>query len=79
MKFRALGMNDDVYFRDLNPVDIYLVNEKAGRLHISFNDGEGLFIDKSSGYKAELYKHTDPPQKLARYFFFPDFFEYEVQ
>lgn len=72
-------MNDDVYFRDLNPVDIYLVNEKAGRLHISFNDGEGLFIDKSSGYKAELYKHTDPPQKLARYFFFPDFFEYEVQ
>lgn len=65
------------YFSDLNPVDIYLVNEKAGRLHISFNDGEGLFIDKSSGYKAELYKHTDPPQELARYFFFPDFFEYQ--
>lgn len=72
-------MNGNVYFRDLNPVDIYLVNEKAGRLHISFNDGEGLFIDKCSDYKAELYKHTDPPQKLTRYFFFPDFFEYEVQ
>lgn len=63
------------YFTDLNPVDIYLVNEKAGRLHISFNDGEGLFIDKSSVDKAELYKHTDPPQRLARFFFFPDFFE----
>ncbi len=70
-------MNGNVDFRDLNPVDIYLVNEKSGLLHISFNDGEGLFIDKSSGYKAELYKHTDPPQKLARYFFFPDFFEFQ--
>lgn len=70
-------MNGNVDFRDLNPVDIYLVNEKSGLLHISFNDGEGLFIDKSSDYKAELYKHTDPPQKLARYFFFPDFFEFQ--
>ena len=66
------------YFPDLNPVDIYLVNEKAGRLHITFNEGEGLFIDKSNGYKAELYMHNDPPRKLAQYFFFPDFFEFEV-
>jgi hypothetical protein len=70
-------VNGNVYFRDLNPVDIYLVNENAGRLHISFNDGEGLFIDKRGEYKAELYKHADPPQKLARYFDFPDFFEYK--
>lgn len=76
-KLFFITQNGKRYFTDLNPVDIYLVNEKAGRLHLSFNDGEGLFIDKSSGYKAELYKHTDPPQKLARYFFFPDFFEYE--
>lgn len=76
-KLFFITQNGKRYFTDLNPVDIYLVNEKAGRLHISFNDGEGLFIDKSSGYKAELYKHTDPPQKLARYFFFPDFFEFQ--
>lgn len=70
-------MNGNVDFRDLNPVDIYLVNEKSGLLHISFNDGEGLFIDRSSDYKAELYKHTDPPQKLAKFLFFPDFFEFQ--
>ena len=70
-------MNGNVDFRDLNPVDIYLVNEKSGLLHISFNDGEGLFIDRSSEYKAELYKHTDPPQRLARFLFFPDFFEFQ--
>ncbi|MPM82460.1 hypothetical protein SDC9_129521 [bioreactor metagenome] len=76
-KLFFITQNGKRYFTDLNPVDIYLVNEKAGRLHISFNDGEGLFIDKSSGYKAELYKHADPPQRLAKYFFFPDFFEYQ--
>jgi len=72
-------MNGNIYFRDLNPVDIYLVNESAGRLHISFNGGAGLFIDKCSGYKAELYKHTDPPKRRAKDFIIPDFFEYEVQ
>ncbi len=65
------------YFTDLNPVDIYLVNEKAGRLHISFDGGEGLFVDKSGDYGTELYKHADPPPKLARFFFIPDFFEYQ--
>lgn len=68
--------NGNVYFRDFNPVDIYLVNEKSGLLHISFNRGEGLFIDKRNDFKAELYKHMDPPQRLAQYFFFPDFFEF---
>jgi hypothetical protein len=65
------------YFTDLNPVDIYLVSEKAGRLHISFGGGEGLFIDKRVDYGTELYKHTDPPREFARYFLIPDFFEYE--
>jgi hypothetical protein len=58
-------------------VDIYLVNEKAGRFHITFGGGEGLFIDKSGDYGVELYKHLDPPAKLARYFFIPDFFEFQ--
>ena len=66
------------YFTDLNPVDIYLVNEVAGRLHISFDDGAGLFVDKSSEYTPELFKHADPPPKLARFFTIPDYFEYNL-
>lgn len=66
------------YFTDINPVDIYLVNDTAGRLHISFDNGAGLFVDKSGEYGMELYKHTDPPQRLAQYFFIPDFFEYKM-
>jgi hypothetical protein len=69
--------NGKRYFTDLNPVDIYLISEKAGRLHMSFDKGEGLFVDKSGDYGTELYKHADPPSKLAQYFFIPDFFEYE--
>jgi len=65
------------FFTNLNPVDIYLVNEKAGRIHISFGGGEGLFIDKSGDYVVELYKHLDPPAKLANYFFIPDFFKFQ--
>lgn len=65
------------YFSDLNPVDIYLVNENSGILHISFHQGEGLFIDKRGEFGAELYKHTDPPQKLGKYFNIPDFFVYQ--
>lgn len=76
-KLFFLTRNGKRYFTDLNPVDIYLVSEKARRLHISFDDGEGLFIDKSGDYGVELYKHADPPPEFARYFFMPDFFEYE--
>ena len=76
-KLFFITQNGKRYFTDLNPVDIYLVNEKSGLLHISFNDGDGLFIYRSSGYKAELYKHTDPPQQLKPYVFFPDFFEFQ--
>lgn len=65
------------YFSDLNPVDIYLVNDVSKRIHISFDGGAGLFVDKSSEYATELYKHTDPPPKLARYFSIPDYFEYK--
>lgn len=65
------------YFTDLNPVDIYLVSETSSRLHISFDDGEGLFINGSGNYGAELYIHTDPPRERARYFFMPDYYEYE--
>ncbi|MDR0652631.1 MAG: hypothetical protein LBG12_04920 [Synergistaceae bacterium] len=65
------------YFTYFNPVDIYLVNEHAGRIHISFGGGEGLFVDKRDDYEAELYKHVDPPRKLASYFFIPDFFEFQ--
>jgi hypothetical protein len=76
-KLFFITRNGKRYFTDLNPVDIYLVNETAGRIHISFDDGAGLFVDKSGDYGIELYKHADPPPKLARYFFIPDFFEYE--
>ncbi len=76
-KLFFMTKNGKRYFTDLNPVDIYLVNEKAGRLHISFDSGEGLFVDKSGDYGTELYKHADPPPKLARFFFIPDFFEYQ--
>ncbi|MDR1688903.1 MAG: hypothetical protein LBS21_09890 [Clostridiales bacterium] len=69
--------NGPRYFTNFNPVDIYLISETARRLHISFDGGEGLFIDKSGDYGVELYKHTDPPQKLARFFSIPDFFEYD--
>jgi hypothetical protein len=75
-KMFFLTRNEKRYFTDLNPVDIYLVNEHAGRIHISFGGGAGLFVDKRDDYGAELYKHTDPPRKLARYFFMPDFFEF---
>lgn len=76
-KLYFMTRNGKRFFTNLNPVDIYLVNEKVGRLHITFDGGEGLFIDKSGDYGVELYKHTDPPPKLARYFFIPDFFEYQ--
>jgi hypothetical protein len=76
-KLFFLTRNGKRHFTDLNPVDIYLVNETAGRIHISFDDGAGLFVDKSGDYGIELYKHADPPPKLARYFFIPDFFEYK--
>lgn len=65
------------YFSDLNPVDIYLVNEKSGIIHISFREGDGLFIDKRGEYEAELYKYADPPQKVAMYFNIPDFFVFQ--
>jgi hypothetical protein len=66
-------MNGKVYFRDLNPVDIYLVNETAGRLHISFDEGEGLFIDMTKCIP-ELFKHVNLPTNIARYLKIPDFF-----
>ncbi len=77
-KMFYLNNNEKRYFSDFNPVDFYLVNESACRLHITFDQGEGLFIDKSEEYKPELYKHRNPPQKLARFFTFPDYFEYTV-
>ena len=67
------------YFTDFNPLDIYLVNENARRLHITFDQGEGLLIDKSGEYMPELYKHRDPPPKLAKWFSFPDYFEYTLE
>ena len=76
-KLFFLTRNGKRYFDDLNPVDIYLVNENAGFLHITFDRGEGLFIDKRSEYMPELFKHRDPPPKFARFFTFPDYFEYK--
>ncbi len=76
-KMYFITRNGKRYFTDLNPVDIYLVNEVAGRLHISFDDGAGLFIDKSGEFTPELYKYADPPPKLARFFTIPDYFEYK--
>lgn len=78
-KLFFLTRNGKRHFIDLNPVDIYLVNESARRLHITFDQGEGLFIDKSGEYMPELFKHRDPPPKLARFFTFPDYFEYKIQ
>lgn len=78
-KLFFLTHNGKRHFTDLNPVDIYLVNEKACRLHITFDQGEGLFIDKSGEYMPELFKHRDPPPKLARFFTFPDYFEYKIE
>ena len=75
-KLYFMTKNGKRFFTDLNPVDIYLVNDKSGILHISFRDGEGLFIDRSGDYGTELYKHVDPPQRLERYFSIPDFFIY---
>ncbi len=69
--------NGKIYFSDLNPVDIYLVNEKSGILHISFRDGDGLFVDRSGDCGTELYKHVDPPQQLQKYFNIPDFFLFQ--
>lgn len=75
-KMYFITYNGKRYFTDLNPVDVYLVNEMSGRLHISFDGGAGLFVDKSSEFLPELYKHLDPPPRLARYFKIPDYFEY---
>ena len=69
--------NGKRYFTDLNPVDIYLINEKSGILHISFREGDGLFIDKREEFEIELYKHIDPPPRLEKYFNIPDFFVYQ--
>lgn len=76
-KLFFITRNGKCYFTDLNPVDIYLVNDKSGILHISFRDGDGLFIDKSGDYGTELYKHIDPPPRLEKYFNIPDFFVYQ--
>jgi hypothetical protein len=76
-KLYFMTKNGERYFTDLNPVDIYLVNDKSGILHISFRDGDGLFIDRRGDYGPELYKHVDPPQRLEKYFNIPDFFIYE--
>jgi hypothetical protein len=76
-KLFFMTRNGKRYFTDLNPVDIYLVNDKSGILHISFRDGDGLFIDKSGDYGTELYKHIDPPPRLEKYFNIPDFFVYQ--
>lgn len=76
-KLFFMTKNGKRYFTDLNPVDIYLVNDKSGILHISFRDGDGLFIDRSGDYGTELYKHVDPPQRLEKYFNIPDFFIYQ--
>jgi len=76
-KLFFMTKNGKRYFTDLNPVDIYLVNDKSGILHISFCDGEGLFIDRSGDYGTELYKHIDPPQILEKYFNIPDFFIFQ--
>ncbi len=75
-KLYFMTKNGKRYFTDLNPVDIYLVNDKSGILHISFRDGDGLFIDRSGDYGTELYKHVDPPPRLEKYFNIPDFFIY---
>ncbi len=66
------------YFKNFNPVDIYLINENSRILHISYCDGDGLLIDKRDDYKAQLYEHRDPPKKLASCFFFPDFYEFNT-
>ncbi|MDD4142932.1 MAG: hypothetical protein PHR20_09145, partial [Bacteroidales bacterium] len=70
--------NDKIYFTELNPVDIYLVNSLVGRIHVSFDNGEGLFVDKSVEYATKLYEYANPPQCLAQHLFIPDFFEYEI-
>ena len=66
-----------VYFTEFNPVDIYLVNEKSGIVHISFHDGEGLLVYKNNEHGSELYKYVDPPKRMMNYFVFPDFFEFQ--
>lgn len=76
-KLFFLTKNGKRYFTELNPVDIYLVNEKSGILHISFREGDGLFIDKRGEFGIELYKNIDPPLKLEKYFNIPDFFVYQ--
>ena len=76
-KLFFMTRNGKIYFSDLNPVDIYLVNEKSGILHISFRDGDGLFVDRSGDCGTELYKHVDPPQQLQKYFNIPDFFLFQ--
>ncbi len=76
-KLYFMTKNGKRYFTDLNPVDIYLVNDKSGILHISFQRGAGLFIDRSGDYGTELYKHVDPPRILEKYFNIPDFFVYQ--
>lgn len=64
------------YFRDLNPVEVYLVNERSRTLHITFREGDGLFTDKRGYYGVELYKHADPPREQRKFFAIPDFFVY---
>jgi hypothetical protein len=76
-KLFFMTKNGKRYFTELNPVDIYLVNDKSGILHISFRDGDGLFIDRSGDYGTELYKHADPPHRLEKHFNIPDFFIYQ--
>ena len=73
-KLYFMARNEKRYFTDLNPVDIYLVNDTTGILHISFRDGEGLFIEKRGDYNdAVLYKYVDPPSWCKEHFSIPDF------
>ena len=47
----------------------YLVNERSRTLHITFREGDGLFIDKRGYYGVELFKHADPPRSSVSLLF----------
>ena len=76
-KISYIANGERRYFSELNPIDIFLVNEAAGRVHLSFDEGAGLFVDQSCEHLPELCKRANPPQRLARFFSIPDYFEFD--
>jgi len=77
-KMYFIHNNAKRYFSEFNPVDIYLVNEESHRLYITFDQGEGLFIDMRPECRPRLYINRDPPKRLQKWFDFPDYFEYFI-